>query len=256
MRVRTGRRPCDDRAVTSQLWGSDRAANYDGDTGMWAPEAVDPAVDFLVALARPNGTALEFAIGTGRIGLPLSERGVSVTGIDTSTAMLDILRAKPGADRLRIVVGDMSADTVDGEFDVVYLVFNTISNLLTQDAQVACFRNAARHLRPGGRFVTELNVPSLRMLPPGAVAVPFTIEDDYAGFDTYDLLTQRSTSHHYHVRDGAARVIHSEHRYIWPSELDLMAQLAGMHLVERWSAWDRSEFTAESRSAISVWAKP
>ena len=243
--------------MTSQLWGRDRASGYDEAVGdMAAPDTVGPVVELLAPLAQPGGRALEFAIGTGRIALPLSERGVSVAGIDTSEAMLDVLRAKPGADRLEIVIGDMSTGTVGGGFDVVYLVFNTISNLLTQAAQVACFRNAARHLRPGGHFVIELEVPDLRRLPIGAVAVPFTVAEDRVGFDTYDLLNQRLTSHHYRITEGKASVVHSEHRYAWPAELDLMAELAGLEKKERWADWKRAEFTADSPSHVSVWQKP
>jgi SAM-dependent methyltransferase len=243
--------------VTSQLWGRDVASSYDEDAAdMFEPAVVTPIVDFLAALAEPGRRALEFAIGTGRIALPMSERGISMAGIELSEAMLDVLHAKPGADRLEIVNGDMSADTVDGEFDVVYLVFNTISNLLTQAAQVACFRNAARHLRPGGHFVIENGVPDLRRLPPGAVAVPFTVAEDRVGFDTYDLLNQRLTSHHYRITEGRAGVFHSHHRYAWPAELDLMAELAGMTLTERWADWQRAEFTADSSAHVSVWAKP
>jgi SAM-dependent methyltransferase len=238
--------------MTSQLWDSSRAEGYDEGTGHMATEA---AVDFLAALA-PGGRALELAIGTGRVGLPLSERGLTVAGLDTSEAMLAQLRAKPGSDRIEIVVGDMSTDRVPGEFDLVYLVFNTITNLLTQSAQVDCFGNAARQLRPGGHFVIECYVPDLRLLPIGAVAVPFAVEDEYVGFDTYDVLTQRQTSHHFTVAAGRARAVRSEHRYAWPAEMDLMAQLAGLTHTERWADWSRAPFTADSRSHVSVWRKP
>ena len=181
------------------MWDERVASGYDHDArnaeGMWAPDVLDPAVDFLAALA-PGGRALEFAVGTGRVALALSDRGVTVAGIDTSEAMLGVLRDKPGADRIEVVLGDMSTGTVDGQFDLVYLVYNTISNLLTQRAQVDCFRNAARHLRPGGRFVIELFVPNLRGLPPGALGQVFTIADERVGIDTYDLLNQGLVSHH------------------------------------------------------------
>ncbi len=222
---------------------------------MFAPEVLDPAVDFLAALA-PGGRALEFAIGTGRVALPLSDRGVTVAGIDTSEAMINQLRAKPGADRVEVVLGDMSAGTVDGRFDLVYLVYNTITNLLTQSAQVACFRNAARHLRPGGRFVIEVFVPDLRGFPPGAIAQAFRIEDERVGFDTYDLLNQGLVSHHYTVAGGRGSVFHSHHRFVWPSELDLMGELAGLTLVERWADWTKAPFTADSKGHVSVWRKP
>jgi SAM-dependent methyltransferase len=238
--------------MTSQLWDSYRAEGYDEGTGWMATEA---AVDFLAALA-PGGSAVEFAIGTGRVGVPLSQRGVTVAGIDTSVAMLAQLRPKPGADRITLVEGDMSTDRVPGDFDLAYLVFNTITNLLTQQSQVDCFRNAAAHLRPGGRFVIECYVPDLRLLPIGAVAVPFAVEDEYVGFDTYDLLTQRQTSHHFTVTEGRSRAVRSEHRYAWPAEMDLMAQLAGLTLTERWADWTRAPFTADSRSHVSVWQKP
>jgi SAM-dependent methyltransferase len=181
---------------------------------------------------------------------------VRVAGIDTSEAMVELLRAKPGAGRIEVVVGDMATGTVGGEFDLVYLVYNTISNLLTQRAQVDCFRNAARHLRPGGRFVVEVGVPSLRSLPPGAIARAFRIEDDRVGFDTYDLLNQGLVSHHYTIADGRASVGHSQHRYVWPSELDLMGELAGLVRVERWADWARAPFTADSPAHVSVWQKP
>lgn len=238
--------------MTSQLWDEHAAEGYDQDADSMPTEA---AVDFLAPLAQ-NGRALEFAIGTGRVALPLSARGITVAGIDTSVAMLSQLRAKPGADRIEIVEGDMSTGAVPGEFDLVYLVYNTISNLLTQEAQVDCFRNAARHLRPGGRFVIECFIPNLRRLPIGAVAVPFAVEDEYVGFDTYDLLTQRLTSHHFTVTEGKSRVSHSQHRYVWPSEMDLMARLAGLTPTERWADWTRAPFTADSGSHVSIWQKP
>lgn len=242
--------------MTSQLWDSRVASGYDrGSAEMFAPGVLDPAVDFLAALA-PGGRALEFAIGTGRVALPLSDRGVTVAGIDTSEAMVEVLRGKPGADRIEVVIGDMAGGTVDGTFDLVYLVFNTITNLLTQSAQVACFRNAARHLRPGGRFVIETFVPNLRGLPPGAIGQVFRIADDRAGFDTFDLLNQGLVSHHYTVAEGNAGVFHSHHRYVWPSELDLMAELAGLTPVERWADWSRAPFTADSPGHVSVWRKP
>jgi len=242
--------------VTSQLWDQRVASGYDqGAREMWAPDVLDPAVGFLAALA-PGGRALEFAVGTGRVALPLSDRGVTVAGIDTSAAMVGILRDKPGADRVEVVLGDMSTGTVDGSFDLVYLVFNTITNLLTQSAQVACFRNAARHLRPGGRFVIEVFVPNLRGFPPGAVAQAFRIEDERVGFDTFDLLNQGLVSHHYLITDGKASIFHSQHRFVWPSELDLMGELAGLTLVERWADWTKAPFTADSTGHVSVWQKP
>ena len=211
-------------------------------------------VDFLAALAGDGG-ALELAIGTGRVALPLAERGVCVAGIELSPDMLAQLRAKPGADAIEVALGDMTTTRVDRSFRLVYLVFNTINNVTTQDAQVACFANAAAHLEPGGCFVIEVGVPDLQRLPPGQTAVPFTVRDDRLGFDTYDVVTQEMWSHH-HWRDGDAwQALAMPFRYVWPSELDLMARLAGMRLRERWAGWRRELFAADSRSHVSVWER-
>jgi len=211
-------------------------------------------VDFLAALAGDGG-ALELAIGTGRVALPLAERGVRVAGIELSPDMLAQLRAKPGADAIEVALGDMTTTRVDRSFRLVYLVFNTIGNLTTQEAQVACFANAAGHLEPGGCFVIEVGVPDLQRLPPGQTAVPFTVRDDRLGFDTYDVVTQEMWSHH-HWRDGDAwQALAMPFRYVWPSELDLMARLAGMRLRERWAGWRRELFAADSRSHVSVWER-
>jgi SAM-dependent methyltransferase len=232
------------------------ARGYDATSSdMFAPEVLGPTVDFL-AEAAGIGPALEFAIGTGRVALPLSQRGLAVSGIDISPAMVAQLRAKPGAEAIETVIGDIASTRLPGAFSLVYLVYNTITNLLEQDQQVACFRNAAAHLAPGGRFVIEVFVPGLQRLPPGQTAVPFTVTRDYLGIDTYDTARQRLTSHHYWVRDGAGATFQSEHRYAWPAELDLMAQLAGLTLRERWADWGRQPFTGESRKHISVWEKP
>ena len=239
------------------IWNAEAAARYDTPgEGMFAPDVLDPAVDRLAELAG-DGRALEFAIGTGRVGVPLAQRGVPVTGIELSRPMVDQLRTKLDAAALEVVVGDMATTRVPGEFTLVYLVFNTISNLLEQDAQVACFRNAARHLRAGGCFVIELWVPELRSLPPGKDAVVWQSEPGYLGLDTYDVLAQRVVSHHVHFGDGTqARLSRSPHRYIWPAELDLMAQLAGFALESRHADWAGGEFTAESRSHVSVYRLP
>jgi SAM-dependent methyltransferase len=212
-------------------------------------------IGFLAELAG-DGRALELAIGTGRVAVPLAERGVRVAGIELSPDMLAQLHAKPGAAGIEVVVGDMAAARVPGSFRLVYLVFNTIMNLTTQDAQVACFANAAAHLEPGGCFVIEVGVPDLRRLPPGQTAVPFRVDEERLGFDTYDVVTQEMRSHH-HRRVGEhwqARAV--PFRYVWPSELDLMARLAGLRLRERWAGWRREPFTADSRSHVSVWEKP
>ncbi|MEV4514755.1 class I SAM-dependent methyltransferase [Dactylosporangium sp. NPDC049525] len=240
------------------IWDADTAARYDTPgTGMFAPDVVGPAVDRLAALAG-GGRALEFAIGTGRVAVPLAARGVPVTGIELSQAMLQRLREKADEAAIPVVVGDMATATAPGEYTLVYLVYNTISNLLTQAEQVACFRNAARHLAPGGRFVIELEVPDLRRLPPGQPAVVFAAEPGYLGVDTFDVLQQHLVSHHFTfdpliTGDRQARVGRSPHRYIWPAELDLMGQLAGFDLESRHADWRGTEFTADSPGHVSVY---
>ncbi len=223
------------------------------------PEAVDPAVvepivDFLAQLAD-TGPALELAIGTGRIALPLSERGVTVKGIELSVAMVDEMRRKPGSEMIDVTIGDMARTKVDGTFRLVYLVANTIANLTTQDAQVACFENAAAHLDSGGFFVIELYVPALRRLPPGQTVVPFTLTPSHLGFEEYNVATQIAYSHHYWQFDGQWDTLSAPFRYVWPSELDLMARIAGLTLRERWANWSREPFTSESEKHVSVWEK-
>lgn len=231
------------------------AARYDEAVGeMFASAVVAPAVSFLAALAG-SGAALELGIGTGRIALPLAARGVPVHGIDLSEAMVARLRTKPGGERLDVTIGDFATTTLGRTFRVVYLVFNTIMNLTTQDAQVACFRNAAAHLEPGGSFVVEVGVPDLRRLPPGETIRPFYVGADRLGFDTYDVATQGLVSHHYRTVDGRLDEHSLPFRYVWPSELDLMARLADMTLRERWSGWQREPFTSESTQHVSVWEK-
>jgi SAM-dependent methyltransferase len=241
--------------TTSDLWDAETAERYDDSSAfMFAPEVLEPAVDFLADLAG-EGPALELAVGTGRVAIPLVERGVPVTGIELSEPMVDQLRKK-SAD-VPVTIGDMATTTVPGEFSLVYVVWNSIGNLRTQEEQVACFRNAARHLAPGGRFVVELGVPGLRRLPPGQVAVPFHVGEHHAGFDTYDLTTQQGTSHHYWRHDdGTVTYGASNFRYIWPAECDLMAQLAGLELERRVADWHGTPFTDDSESHVSVWRRP
>ncbi|MEV4491172.1 class I SAM-dependent methyltransferase [Micromonospora coxensis] len=243
--------------MQDRIWDADTARRYDTPgTGMFAPEVVDPAVDRLAALAG-DGRALEFAVGTGRLAVPLAARGVPVTGIELSRPMIDQLRTKVDEATVPVVVGDMATATAPGTYTLVYLVYNTISNLLTQAQQVACFRNAARHLTPGGRFVIELWVPELRKLPPGQQATVWRSESGYIGLDTYDVLHQHVVSHHFHFDDSdQAQLFRSPHRYIWPAELDLMAELAGFEVESRHADWVGSEFTAESRSHVSVYRLP
>ncbi|MFE1764766.1 class I SAM-dependent DNA methyltransferase [Streptomyces angustmyceticus] len=237
-------------------FGERAAATYDESLAdMFRPEAVEPAVDMLTELAG-RGSALEFGVGTGRIALPLAERGVSVHGIDMSRAMVGRLRAKPGSDAIGVTIGDFATTRVAGAFDVAYLVFNTINNLTTQDAQVACFGNAADHLKPGGCFVIEVGVPALRLLPPGQNAVPFHISPTRWAFDTYDVATQAMSSNYVTIVDGRAEYESIPFRYVWPAELDLMARLAGLRLRDRWEGWTRAPFTSESSRHVSVWEKP
>jgi SAM-dependent methyltransferase len=240
-----------------EIWDVDAAQRYDTPgVGMFAPEVLGPTVDRLAEYAG-SGRALEFAIGTGRVAVPLAERGVPVTGIELSGPMIDQLRGKVDQERIPVVVGDMATARAPGEYTLVYLVFNTISNLLTQAEQVACFQNAARHLTPGGRFVIELWVPELRKLPPGQHATVWQSEPGYIGLDTYDVAQQQIVSHHFHFGGGTqAQLFRSPHRYIWPAELDLMAQLAGFQLESRHADWAGTAFTAESRSHVSVYRIP
>jgi SAM-dependent methyltransferase len=231
------------------------AARYDESSAdMFDAAVVEPVVDFLAELAG-DGRALELGIGTGRIALPLAQRGVPVHGIELSKAMAARLRAKPGAEDIGVTIGDFATTTVDGTFSVAYLVFNTIMNLTTQAAQVACFRNVAAHLEPGGCFVIEVGVPSLRKLPPGERFHVFAARETHWGIDEFDVANQGLTSHHFEVVDGGIERTSMPFRYVWPAELDLMAELAGMRLRERWSGWNREPFTSESEKHVSVWEK-
>lgn len=240
-----------------QLWDEETARDYDTPgTGMFSTEVLTPTVDRLVALAA-GGPALELAIGTGRVAVPLHARGVPVTGIELSTAMVEQLRRKVPVSEVPVVQGDMATATAPGDYTLVYLVFNTIGNLLTQTGQVACFRNAARHLRPGGCFVVELMVPELRSLPPGKTASVFTAEPGYLGVDTYDVVEQLLVSHHVTFGAGReARIARTPQRYVWPAELDLMAQLAGLELESRHADWRGSPFSDAATSHVSVYRLP
>jgi len=237
---------------SSDIWGRAEAERYDDESSsMFAPDVLDPAVDLLARLAG-GGPALEFAIGTGRVAIPLADKGVDVHGIDLSAPMAARLHEKR-AD-IPVTVGDMATTLVPGRFSLVYLVWNGLGNVRTQDEQVEVFRNAARHLAPGGRFVIELWIPGIRRFPPGAEAVPFHVGTEHAGFDTYDLATQQGTSHHYtREPDGTFRYGASNFRYVWPAECDLMARLAGMSLERRVADWHGADFTGDSESQIAVW---
>ena len=243
--------------TSSDLWDEETAGRYDElSADMFAPDVLDPAVEFLARLAG-RGPALELAIGTGRVAIPLAARGIPVSGIELSQPMVDQLRRKASADEVPVVTGSMATTAAPGSFSLVYVVWNSIGNLCTQEEQVQCFRNAARHLLPGGRFVVELWVPGIRRLPPGQAAVPFEVTDRHAGFDTYDLVTQRGRSHHYRrLDDGSLRYGFSNFRYIWPAECDLMARLAGLELEQRIADWHGAAFTSNSENHVSVWRKP
>ncbi|MEU6273125.1 class I SAM-dependent methyltransferase [Streptomyces populi] len=237
-------------------FGERVAAGYDESSGeMFEPDVIETTVDFLADLTG-GGRALELGIGTGRIALPLARRAVRVHGIDLSRAMVARLRAKPGGDAIGVTIGDFATTRVEGTFSVVYLVFNTIMNLTTQAEQVACFRNAAAHLEPGGRFVIEVVVPELRRLPAGQNVVPFHVSPTRWAFDVYDVATQATSSNYVEVVDGRGEYRSIPFRYVWPSELDLMAQLAGLRPSERWDGWTREAFTSESVRHVSVWEKP
>ncbi|CCH29619.1 class I SAM-dependent methyltransferase [Actinosynnema sp. NPDC047251] len=237
-------------------FGERAAGRYDESSAeMFEPAVVEPAVDFLAGLAGTGG-ALELGIGTGRIALPLAARGVPVHGVDLSRAMVARLRAKPGGDAIPVTIGDFASTEVGSTFSLAYLVFNTIMNLTSQDAQVDCFRNVAAHLEPGGCFVVEVGVPDLRSLPPGQRAVPFHVSPTRWAFDLYDVATQAMSSNYVDVVDGRGDYRSIPFRYVWPAELDLMARIAGLRLRERWEGWAREPFTNESRRHVSVWQKP
>jgi SAM-dependent methyltransferase len=232
------------------------AARYDdSEAEMFVAEVIDPVVEVLGELAG-SGRALELGIGTGRIALPLAQRGVSVHGIDLSKAMVARLRAKRDGEDIGVTIGDFATTTVDGSFSLAYLVFNTIMNLTTQAAQVACFRNAAAHLEPGGCFVIEVTIPDLRRLPPGETFHVFNASENHWGIDEYEVATQGLRSHHFETVDGTVERLSIPFRYAWPSELDLMARLAGLTLEYRWAGWQREPFTSLSRAHVSVYRRP
>jgi SAM-dependent methyltransferase len=231
------------------------AARYDQDSPeMFSADVVEPAVSFLASLAE-DGAALELGIGTGRIALPLSARGVAVHGIDLSPYMLARLAAKPGSDAIGVTVGDFATARVDRTFRLAYLVYNTIMNLTTQDEQVDCFLNVAAHLEPGGCFVIEVEIPQLQRLPPGETVRAFALTPDYVGFDEYDIAQQLLYSHHYRMRDGSLEVSSAPFRYALPAEFDLMARIAGMSLIQRWAGWQGEPFTSAATKHVSVWRK-
>jgi SAM-dependent methyltransferase len=241
--------------VTTNYFDERIARNYDADSkGMFDPAVVERTVDFLAPLSS-GGAALELGIGTGRIALPLSERGVPVHGIDLSPDMVAQLQSKPGADAIGVTLGDFATTRVDEEFRLAYLVYNTITNLTSQDEQVGCFCNVAAHLEPGGCFVIEVGVPQIRRLPPGDTVRAFHVSPHHLGFDELDVARQSGVSHHHWIADGRAETFSMPFRYVWPAELDLMARIAGLRLRERWGDWNREPFTSDSTSHVSVWEK-
>ncbi len=236
-------------------FGREVAEHYDENHGHDEPQQAKAAVEVLQELA--NGEpALEFAIGTGRIALPLVNAGIPITGIELSEEMVAELRKKEGGKNVPVTIGDMATTRVPGTFNLVFLVFNTITNLTTQDGQTACFQNAAAHLKPGGRFLIETSVPPLQQLPVGETQRVFDRSESHWGVDDIDVTTQRCTSHHIWIDEEGMRRFSLPFRYVWPSELDLMARIAGLQLEHRWADWDRRPFTKESGSHISVWRKP
>ena len=242
--------------MTTDHFGDDVAESYDESAAeMFDLSVVEATVGFLAELAG-NGPLLEFGVGTGRVAIPLSRRGLSVHGMDLSPAMIARLKAKADGNAISVTEGDFATTRLDEKFSLVYLVFNTVMNLTTQEAQISCFENAAHHLLPGGRFVVEVGVPRLRRLRPGETVVPFLVTPTRLGFDEYEIASQGLVSHHYSVRDGRLEEHSIPFRCVWPSELDLMARIAGMHLVGRWADWDRRPFTADSDKHISVWERP
>jgi SAM-dependent methyltransferase len=252
---RVGGTRCQSAEVPTDYFDEPVAARYDEDSAaMFDPAAVDPVVDTIAALAD-GGSALELGVGTGRIALPLSRRGVRVHGIDLSAAMTRRLHDKPGGEAVSVTIGDFATTQVDETFDVAYLVFNTIMNLTSQEEQVACFGNVGSHLRPGGSFVIEVMVPQLQRLPPGETVRAFEVAPTKLGFDEYDVANQGLVSHHYSIEGDHLRVASIPFRYVWPAELDLMARLAGMTLRHRWAGWRQEPFTGDSTTQVSVWEK-
>jgi Methyltransferase domain len=241
----------------SIVWDRETAEVYDATYAYESvPSVVDPMVDLLAEFAG-GGLVLEFAVGTGRIALPLRTRGVPVSGIELSPHMVEQLRRKPGAEGIPVVIGDMAKERVAGSFALVYVVANSIMNLTTQEEQLEVFTNAAAHLESGGRFVVELIVPQLRRVPPSQTGWIFKMDPNHVGIETFDdVANQVAWSHHWKVVDD--RFVHhaAPYRYIWPSELVLMAKLAGMELEARWGNWDRSPFTADSGKQVAIFVKP
>jgi SAM-dependent methyltransferase len=240
----------------SITWDSEIAEVYDETyAALFEPSVVGPMTGLLAELAQ-GAPALEFAVGTGRVALALSAHGVTVHGIELSRPMAERLLAKPGADAVPVTIGDMRTTRVPGTFTLVYLVANTIMNVTTQDDQLAVFANAAAHLEPGGCFVVEVVVPQLRRVPPGETGRVFTLDPDHVGIETFDdTAGQIAWSHHWIQAHGRVVRHSAPYRYVWPSELDLMAKIAGFRLRDRWAGWDRAPFTSDSHSQVAAFEK-
>lgn len=242
--------------MASHTWGRDIAETYDAtNADDFSPSVLQPVIDLLSGLAD-GGRALELAVGTGRVALPLSARGITVEGIELSPHMAEQMRDKPGADAVRLTVGDMTTTRLPGTFRLVYLVANTIMNVTTQEEQLAVFANASAHLQSGGHFVIEVIVPQLRRVPLGEIARVFTLDADHVGIETFDdTAEQIAWSHHWIEVDGRLVRHSAPYRYVWPSELDLMARAAGLRRHARWAGWDRQPFTGDSTSHVTVYEK-
>lgn len=235
-------------------FGADIASSYDRIHNSDGLEVERSIAKVLHELAF-DGTALEFAIGTGRIAVSLHELGVSVKGIELSKAMAAQLQKKDHGASIDVTIGDMTNTFLDEEFSLVFLIYNTIDNLTSQDAQLACFKNAALHLKAGGRFVIETLVPPIQKIPFGETMLAYDRSDQHWGTDEFDVTTQNYTSHHLRLENGAYRELSIPFRYAWPSELDLMAKFAGLELESRWADWGKSDFTNISSRHVSVWRK-
>ena len=233
----------------------DKIANdYDEDIyPLNTREFVLPTVDILEKLS-PGKDVLEFAVGTGRIAIPLSKRGFQLWGMDDSKKMLEVLSKKEGNQNVHIVYGDMSKTKLDKQFDMVYLIFNGITYLLDLEKQVDCFQNAANHLKPGGIFVIETFIPRIDQIVKDDIA-PYALEEEYLGFDKYDRINQIVTSYQYNLASKDTESYQTKHRYLWPSELELMGKLTGFELLHKWENWEEEPLTSTSEDCIMVWKK-
>ena len=235
----------------SETYGERVAGVYDE----WYSEYDQDSISLLAELAA-GGNALELGIGTGRIALPLAARGISVSGVDAAESMIRHLQSKANADKINVTHGNFADVPVDGKFNVIYVVFNTFFALSSQEEQVRCFRNVSAHLSEGGKFLIEAFVPDLNRFTSGQVTWATAVTTDRVELDVgqHDSMTQRVTSQKVVMTDGTIRLYPVQIRYVWPSEMDLMAQLAGLKLESRWGSWQRTPFTSESQKHISIYS--